>query len=184
MKIYTRTGDKGTTALLGGTRVSKAHYRLEAYGTVDELNSYIGLVRDQEVNKPRRDVLKQIQDRLFTVGATLATAPGKEIKSVPDLHEGDIELLEQAIDEMEQALPPLKNFILPGGHQAVSFCHVARTICRRAERNAVSLNEHEEVADIVIRYLNRLSDYLFVLARKMGQELEAEEVSWRPRSEK
>lgn len=184
MKIYTRTGDKGTTALLGGARVSKAHYRLEAYGTVDELNSYIGLVRDQKVNSARRDLLKQIQDRLFTVGANLATAPGKEVVRVPDLHEGDIELLEQAIDEMEQVLPPLKNFILPGGQQAVSFCHIARTVCRRAERNAVSLNEHEEVADIVIRYLNRLSDYLFVLARKMGQELGVEEVSWHPRSGK
>lgn len=184
MKIYTKSGDKGTTALLGGTRVSKAHLRLEAYGTVDELNSYIGLLRDQEVNQPRRSFLKEIQDRLFTLGSTLATAPDKNVKNVPDLKEDDIDLLEKAMDDMDKELPPLRYFILPGGHQAVSFCHLARTVCRRAERNTVVLHEKEPVAEICIRYLNRLSDYLFVLARKMGQELGAEEVSWRPRGEK
>lgn len=183
MKVYTKTGDKGTTALLGGTRVSKAHLRLEAYGTVDELNSYIGLLRDQEVNSRRRDLLKQVQDRLFTVGAHLATAPDKNVRKVPDLRESDVELLELSIDEMEKDLPPLKYFILPGGHQAVSFCHIARTVCRRTERATVALNEQEAVAEILIRYLNRLSDYLFVLGRKMGQELGVEEVSWRPRED-
>lgn len=184
MKVYTKTGDKGSTALLGGTRVSKAHLRLEAYGTVDELNSYMGLLRDQEVNKDRSELLKQIQDRLFTLGAQLATAPDKNVRKVPDLHDSDLEVLEKAIDQMEEELPPLKYFILPGGHQAVSFCHIARTVCRRTERATVALNEQEEVAEIMIRYLNRLSDYLFVLARKMGQELGAEEVNWRPREEK
>jgi cob(I)alamin adenosyltransferase len=184
MKVYTKTGDKGTTALLGGTRVSKAHLRLEAYGSVDELNSFMGLLRDQEVNQARRELLKQIQDRLFTLGAHLATAPDKQVNRVPDLLDSDIELLEVAIDEMEKDLPPLKNFILPGGHQSVSFCHIARTVCRRTERAAVALNEQEAVVEIIIRYLNRLSDYLFVLGRKMAQELEAEEVSWRPREEK
>ena len=184
MKIYTKTGDKGTTALLGGTRVSKSNHRLEAYGTVDELNSYLGLVRDQEVNQSRRDFLKQVQDRLFTIGSNLATAPGKDVKNVPDLKEEDIELLEKAMDQMDKDLPPLRYFILPGGHQSVSFCHLARTVCRRAERNVVVLHEQEPVAEICFRYLNRLSDYLFVLARKMGQELNAEEVNWRPRGEK
>lgn len=184
MKVYTKTGDKGTTALLGGTRVSKAHLRLEAYGTVDELNSYMGLLRDQEVNKQRSELLKQIQDRLFTVGAQLATAPDKNVRKVPDLHESDLEVLEKAIDQMEESLPPLKFFILPGGHQSVSFCHIARTVCRRTERATVALNEQEAVAEIMIRYLNRLSDYLFVLGRKMGQELGAGEVSWKPREAK
>lgn len=184
MKIYTKTGDKGTTALLGGVRVSKAHQRLEAYGTVDELNSYIGLLCDQEVNSSRQDLLRRIQDRLFTIGSNLATSPTKEVRDLPDLEEEDIRLLEQSIDGMEEDLPPLKSFILPGGHQAVSFCHIARTVCRRAERNVVALNEHEEVGEIIIRYLNRLSDHLFVLARKMSQELGSQEVSWKPGSKK
>ena len=182
MKIYTKTGDKGTTALLGGARVSKAHQRLEAYGTVDELNSYMGLLRDQEVNQSRRNLLKTIQDNLFVLGSNLATVPGKELQKVPVLVQEDVEALEQAIDLMEQELPPLKNFILPGGHQSVSFCHIARTVCRRAERNTVLLAEGEEVPEIVIVYLNRLSDFLFVLARKMSQELKAEEVNWQPRA--
>lgn len=184
MKIYTKTGDKGTTALLGGARVSKAHLRLESYGTVDELNAYMGLVSDQAVNKSRAMLLKQIQDKLFTIGAKLAATPGKEMRNMPVLQEADIELLEQAIDEMEQELPPLKFFILPGGHQSVSFCHLARTVCRRAERHVVRLHEEEEVEQVIIRYLNRLSDYLFVLARSMSQELGAEEISWKPGSEK
>ena len=181
MKIYTKTGDKGTTALLGGTRISKGHLRLEAYGTVDELNAYIGLLRDQEVNSVRRDILKTIQDRLFTLGSNLATAPGKELQKIPSLLEEDVTLLETAIDEMEKELPELKFFILPGGHQSVSFCHIARTVCRRCERNVVLLAEGEEVAEIIIIYLNRLSDFLFVLGRKMAKELSAQEVSWQPR---
>lgn len=182
MKIYTRTGDKGTTALLGGTRVSKSHLRLEAYGTVDELNSYMGLLCDQEVNKNGLEELRYIQDRLFTIGASLATDPGKEVRNNPVLEEADVQLLEKAIDRMEDRLPPLRSFILPGGHQSVSFCHIARTVCRRAERNIVALADVERVEEIIIRYLNRLSDYLFVLARKMGQELGAEEVAWRPKN--
>ncbi|RIJ37001.1 cob(I)yrinic acid a,c-diamide adenosyltransferase [Pontibacter oryzae] len=181
MKIYTKTGDKGTTSLIGGTRVAKSHLRIEAYGTVDELNSYIGLVRDQEVNISRLDVLKEIQDRLFTIGALLATDPEKSKMKTPDLHEEDIALLEQEIDNMTAEVPPLRAFVLPGGHQSVSFCHVARCVCRRAERLAISLQEFSEVEELVIKYLNRLSDYLFALCRKMTQELGAEEVVWKPR---
>lgn len=181
MKIYTKTGDKGTTALIGGTRVAKSDLRIEAYGTVDELNSYIGLVRDQEVNKKRMDILKEIQDRLFTIGALLATDPDKSGMKTPDLHEEDIVLLEQEIDSMTAEVPPLRAFVLPGGHQSVSFCHVARCVCRRAERLAIRLQQVSEVEELVIKYLNRLSDYLFALCRKMTQELGAEEVVWKPR---
>ena len=182
MKIYTKTGDEGTTGLLGGTRVPKSNLRIEAYGTVDELNSYIGLLRDQAVNAHRKDLLKTIQDRLFTIGADLATAPGKDKVVKPDLVDADIALLEGEMDQMEESLPALTSFILPGGHQAVSFAHLARCVCRRAERIAVALNEVESVAPIVLKYLNRLSDFLFVLGRKMAQELDAEEVKWEPRA--
>lgn len=182
MKIYTKTGDKGQTSLIGGRRVSKADLRIDAYGTVDELNSWIGLVRDQAINEVRRDLLKEIQDRLFTVGATLATDPDKAIKrAIPDIISDDIGLLEQAMDAMDTELPPLRTFILPGGHAAVSYCHLARTVCRRAERLVISLNEQSPVDELVLQYLNRLSDYLFVLSRKMAQELSAEEVAWKPR---
>ncbi|WP_143960356.1 cob(I)yrinic acid a,c-diamide adenosyltransferase [Litoribacter populi] len=181
MKIYTKSGDKGTTSLLGGTRVSKAHLRIDAYGTVDELNSCIGLLKDQEVNSKRGDFLKDIQDRLFTIGAALATAPGKENVKRPDIREEDVELLEKAIDEMESHLEPLKNFVLPGGHQAVSFCHLARTVCRRTERCVILLNESEHVDELIATYINRLSDYLFVLGRLMAKELNINEVLWEPR---
>jgi cob(I)alamin adenosyltransferase len=181
MKIYTKTGDKGITSLLGGTRVPKSDLRIDAYGTVDELNSYIGLLRDQPVNTNRTDVLKEIQDRLFTIGADLATVPGKDKVKKPDLHPEDIELLENEMDQMELRLPPLTAFILPGGHTAVSFCHVARTVCRRTERITVELASFEPVSDLVIQYLNRLSDYLFVLGRIMALELDVEEVTWKPR---
>ncbi|WP_242927711.1 cob(I)yrinic acid a,c-diamide adenosyltransferase [Pontibacter vulgaris] len=182
MKIYTKTGDKGTTALIGGTRVAKSHLRIESYGTVDELNSYIGLVRDQEVNKNRADILKEIQDRLFTIGSTLATDPEKAVKmATPDLHAEDIELLEQEIDKYTAEVPPLRSFVLPGGHQSVSFCHVARCVCRRAERLVIRLQEESQVDDLVVIYLNRLSDYLFALCRLMTHELKAEEVAWKPR---
>ncbi|MFD3002535.1 cob(I)yrinic acid a,c-diamide adenosyltransferase [Pontibacter toksunensis] len=181
MKIYTKTGDKGTTSLIGGTRVAKSDLRIEAYGTVDELNSYIGLVRDQEVNRERAYILKEIQDRLFTIGALLATDPAKSKMKTPDLHEEDVTLLEQEIDSMTAGVPPLRAFVLPGGHQSVSFCHVARCVCRRAERITIHLQEHSPVEDLVIIYLNRLSDYLFALCRKMTQQLGAEEVTWKPR---
>lgn len=181
MKIYTKTGDSGTTALIGGTRLSKAHIRIDAYGTVDELNSYIGLLRDQNVNTSRRDLLKEIQDRLFTAGSHLASEPDQTRKKLPDLHEADITLLETEMDAMDAKLPALRAFVLPGGHESVSFGHVARTVCRRAERAVILLHEHEAVEEIVIRYLNRLSDYLFMLCRMMTQELGAEEVAWKAR---
>lgn len=181
MKIYTKTGDEGTTGLLGGTRVPKSNLRIEAYGTVDELNSYVGLLRDQAINEERKDLLKLIQDRLFTIGADLATAPGKDKVVKPDLVEADIDLLESEMDNMEESLPALTSFILPGGHQSVSFAHLARCVCRRAERIAVALNETESVDPIVLKYLNRLSDFLFVLGRKMAQDLDIEEVKWQPR---
>jgi len=181
MKIYTKTGDKGTTALFGGKRVSKADLRIDTYGTVDELNAYIGLMRDQEINQKRKAMLIEIQDRLFTVGSILATEPGNTKVKIPPLFDHDIAFLEKEIDAMDSELPPMKFFVLPGGHVSVSFCHVARTVCRRAERFVIRLNEHEPVDALVIQYLNRLSDYLFVLARKMAHELNAEETPWRPK---
>ena len=181
MKIYTKTGDKGQTSLVGGTRVSKTELRIEAYGTVDELNSYVGLVRDQAVNIDRKELLKEIQDRLFTIGSILASEPEQTKKRIPDLHESDIELLEKAMDEMDTHLEPMRFFILPGGHQAISFGHVARTVCRRAERIVLRLSLESEVNDLVIRYLNRLSDYLFVLCRMMAKDLNIEENAWKPR---
>lgn len=181
MKIYTKTGDKGTTALFGGKRVSKADLRIETYGTVDELNSYVGLVRDQPVNQNRKNILVEIQDRLFTIGSILATEPGNTKVKIPFLLPEDITVLEKEIDAMDAMLPPMKYFVLPGGHQSVSFCHVARTVCRRAERLVIALDTQEKVDAIVIQYLNRLSDYLFMLSRKMSAELNAEEMPWKPR---
>lgn len=181
MKIYTKTGDQGTTALFGGKRVSKADLRIETYGTVDELNSYIGLVRDQPVNQNRKSILVEIQDRLFTIGSILATEPGNTKVKVPSLSLEDVTLLEKEIDAMDAQLLPMKSFVLPGGHQSVSFCHVARTVCRRAERLVIALDATEKTDQLVIQYLNRLSDYLFMLSRKMSAELGAEETAWRPK---
>ena len=188
MKVYTKTGDTGTTALFGGTRVPKHHIRIESYGTVDELNSHIGLIRDQEMNSIYKNVLIEVQDRLFTVGAILATPPEKETlksgeKRLQNLGivETDIEFLENQIDTMEESLPPMTHFVLPGGHTTVSYCHIARCVCRRAERLAVHLNDIEPTDERVIKYLNRLSDYLFVLARKLSYDLKADEVQWIPR---
>lgn len=188
MKVYTKTGDKGTTALFGGTRVPKHHIRIESYGTVDELNSHIGLIRDQDINTLYKNVLIEVQDRLFTVGAILATPPEKETlkNGQPRLQnlgivETDIEFLENEIDTMENALPQMTHFVLPGGHTTVSYCHIARCVCRRAERLAVHLNDMEPTDELVIKYLNRLSDYLFVLARKLTLDLNADEVQWIPR---
>lgn len=182
MKIYTKTGDTGTTSLLGGKRVSKANLRIDAYGTVDELNAFIGLLRDQEINKKREILLKEIQDRLFTIGSILASETGKSTIKRPDLHEEDLTVLEKEIDQMEAKLPALRNFVLPGGHQIVSFCHLARTVCRRTERCIITLMEVEQVDEIIIKYLNRLSDYLFVLSRLIAKELSVEEVTWKPRT--
>lgn len=180
MKIYTKTGDAGTTALFGGKRVSKADLRVDAYGTVDELNSYLGLLRDQDVNKSRKEILITIQEHLFTMGSILATEPGNTRVKVPSLSEDDVVALENAIDKMESNLEPMRFFVLPGGHPSVSFGHIARTVCRRAERLVIGLNDHEGVDPLVIKYLNRLSDYLFVLCRLMTKELGAEEIPWRP----
>lgn len=181
MKIYTKTGDQGTTALFGGKRVSKSDLRIETYGTIDELNAWIGVLRDQEVNRSRHPVLVEIQDRLFTIGSILATEPGNTKVKVPQLTEDDVTFLEKQIDEMDGVLEPMKSFVLPGGAPAVSFGHVSRTVCRRAERLVIALNAVEPVDGIVIRYLNRLSDYLFVLCRLMGKEIGAPETPWRPR---
>ncbi len=181
MKIYTKTGDKGQTSLIGGTRVPKHHMRIEAYGTVDELNSWIGLINDQEIPAETKTILSEIQDRLFTVGASLASEPEKSKMKIPDLHESDIELLEFEIDKMNEVLPEMRFFILPGGHTTISYCHLARCVCRRAERNVIHLHENEFVNELVIKYLNRLSDYLFVLARFLAHDLKVNEIAWKAR---
>jgi cob(I)alamin adenosyltransferase len=182
-KIYTKTGDLGKTSLIGGTKVPKSHIRIEAYGTVDELNSYIGLVSDYSENQEIKTFLKEIQDRLFTVGSSLACDPDKEpLMKIPDLKEEDVKMLEKEIDRMNEALPVMKNFILPGGHVATSTTHITRCVCRRAERLCVNMQEHEVFVDaLVMKYLNRLSDYLFVLARYIGHLLNIEEIVWKPR---
>ena len=178
MKIYTKTGDEGTTSLFGGKRVSKADLRIDSYGTVDELNSWIGVLRDQEINDDRKDILLAIQDRLFTIGSMLATEPGNTKVKVPTLADTDTLDLEKEIDAMEATLPPMRSFVLPGGHPSVSFCHVTRTVCRRAERLVIRLHSVEPMDGLIIKYLNRLSDYLFVLSRKVAHELKAEESPW------
>ncbi|MDP9080522.1 MAG: cob(I)yrinic acid a,c-diamide adenosyltransferase [Bacteroidota bacterium] len=182
MKIYTKTGDKGLTSLIGGTRVAKYHIRIESYGTVDELNSYIGLISDQEISAHDKKILKEIQDRLFTVGASLAADPEKSKMVIPDLYIEDIELLEQEMDKMNETLPELRHFILPGGSNTISYCHIARCVCRRAERITVHLAEESKVDEKVTIYLNRLSDYLFTLARKIAHENKVPENKWMPRS--
>ncbi len=183
IKIYTKTGDKGKTSLIGGTKVPKSHIRIESYGTIDELNSYIGLVSDHINDGHSKITLKEIQDRLFTIGSSLACDPDKEpLMKIPDLKESDVDLLEKEIDSMNEILPPMKNFILPVGHVAVSTTHIARCVCRRAERVCVNMQEQEMfVLPIVIKYLNRLSDYIFVLARYIAHMLEIVEVPWKPR---
>ena len=190
MKIYTKTGDKGTTALFGGTRVPKHHIRIESYGTIDELNSHIGLIRDQDIDQTPKTILIEIQDRLFTVGAILATDPekatlknGKSRLNIPKISDADIKRLEDSMDSMNASLPEMTHFVLPGGHQTVSFCHIARTVCRRAERLASHLNTLEPFQPETLMYINRLSDFLFVLARKLSSELQAEEVKWIPKKE-
>jgi len=179
-KIYTKTGDAGETGLFGGRRLPKSHLRIESYGTVDELNSHLGVVCDSITDDHIRHILSEIQHRLFAIGADLATDPAKR-KSLPDITVADIQLLENEIDKMDGELPVLKNFILPGGHLSVSFCHVARCVCRRAERLVVALDLEEPVEPLVLQYLNRLSDYLFVLARKIGHDAGADEVIWKQR---
>ena len=182
-KIYTKTGDKGKTSLIGGTKVFKSDLRIETYGTVDELNSHIGFVTDYTPDEHQRDVLKQVQDRLFVIGSSLACDPDKETgMHIPDLNEEDIILLEKEIDSMNERLPPMKHFILPGGHAAVSSTHIARCVCRRTERLCVNMQQDELfVEPLIIKYVNRLSDYLFVLARFTAQELHVSEVIWKGR---
>lgn len=182
-KIYTKTGDLGKTSLIGGTKVYKSDIRIESYGTIDELNSFIGLVSDYLHDNPLKLMLKEIQDRLFTVGSSLACDPEKEpLMKIPDLKEEDVKLLESEMDKMNNGLPAMKNFILPGGHVAVSTTHIARCVCRRAERLCVHLMEMGSFIDpLVIKYINRLSDYLFVLARYIGHKLNVEEVVWKAR---
>lgn len=188
MKIYTKTGDKGTTSLFGGTRVPKHHIRIESYGTIDELNSHLGMLRDQKIDEHSHEIILQIQERLFTVGSILATDPakatlksGKQRLDIPRISSEDIELLEQEMDKMNEELPPMTHFVLPGGHQTVSVCHISRCVCRRAERLASALHELEPFEKEVLQYLNRLSDYLFVLARKLSNDLQAEEIQWIPK---
>lgn len=188
MKIYTKTGDKGSTSLFGGTRVPKHHIRINGYGTVDELNSWLGLLRDQEMDTHYREILITIQDQLFTVGAILATDPekaqlksGKERLNIPLISIADVTQLENEMDIMNETMPEMTHFILPGGHTTVSYCHIARTICRRAERMVTLLHENEPVDSMVLTYLNRLSDYLFVLARKLSYDLKADEIKWIPK---
>lgn len=187
MKIYTKTGDAGTTALFGGTRVPKHHIRIQSYGTVDELNSWIGLLYDQIESDLLRRELERIQDRLFTLGSQLATEPAKADKlsarranPLPEITPSDILALEEAMDRMDADLEPMTHFILPGGHPLVSQCHVARTVCRRAERMSTLLNEQEPIPESVLKYLNRLSDYLFILARKLTADLGVVERKWMP----
>ena len=180
-KIYTKTGDKGTTSLIGGTRVPKYHERIEAYGTVDELNAWIGLVRDQEIDKRSKKILLEIQDRLFTMESQLATESDNAAENLPLLQEEDVLLLEKEIDKMNSQLPELTSFILPGGHTTVSYCHLARTVCRRAERLVIKLDTKNTIEPLIIVYLNRLSDYLFVLSRYFSQNFGSKESVWKAR---
>jgi cob(I)alamin adenosyltransferase len=181
MKIYTKKGDSGKTSLIGGTRVPKHHLRIESYGTVDELNSYIGLIRDQDISAQDIEALLEIQDRLFTIGSHLAADPGKSKMVLPELLEADITFLENEIDRMDDLLEEMRSFVLPGGHTVVSYSHIARCVCRRAERIAVQLAEESEVDEKIISYLNRLSDYLFTLSRKLTKDLNAKEIAWVPK---
>jgi cob(I)alamin adenosyltransferase len=179
MKIYTKTGDKGTTALYGGMRLSKADLRIEAYGNVDELNSFLGWVASHIEEKEYSILLQDIQSRLFDIGTHLAAEPGKQNLILPEIPETKITLLEQYIDKMNESLPELKFFILPGGNPAAAVCHVARTVCRRAERGVVRLSETDKIEPILIQYLNRLSDFLFVLARKFAHDANEPEIVWK-----
>ncbi|MBL56518.1 MAG: ATP:cob(I)alamin adenosyltransferase [Flavobacteriales bacterium] len=181
MKIYTKTGDSGETSLLGGTRVSKAELQIESYGTVDELNAYIGLIRDQITQDSIYLELIEIQDRLFTIGSHLANDQEKSKIKLPNIVEEDIERLEKQIDTMNHLIPPMRAFILPGGHTHVSHLHIARCICRRAERKIVQLNHKWEIDPSILKYMNRLSDYLFVLSRKLSKDLGVKEIEWQPR---
>lgn len=181
MKVYTKTGDKGETSLFGGKRVRKYNVRIEAYGTSDELNSWIGLIHSQDIEKDYKKTLEIIQDRIFTLGAQLAADPDKPNLKMPHIVQGDIKLLEDKMDEMDESLPAMTKFTLPGGNTVVSYCHLARTVCRRCERRVIELADNAEVDELIVQYLNRLSDYLFVLGRKLAQDTNAPEVYWEPK---
>lgn len=183
MKIYTKTGDKGQTSLIGGTRVPKDHIRIEAYGTVDELNSWMGVIRDCISDEATKKLIIDIQDKLFTIGSHLASDPEKSKMKLPEITDAHVAVLENEMDAIDKAVPPMKNFVLPGGHLTVSYCHVARCVCRRAERCTIHLSGSAPVDEVIIRYLNRLSDYLFMLSRKLTQDLGAQEIPWTPRVE-
>ena len=178
MKIYTKKGDKGKTQLLGGSMVNKNHIKLECYGTIDELNAFIGNIYDQEIRTFHKDTLFNIQNQLFNLGSIISFDGKKDSIQLPNVKSENIEMMEKAIDTMEESLPMLNNFILPSGHPTTSICHIARTICRRAERNLVALGQHQEIDPLHIQYLNRLSDYLFVLARAILKENNASEIEW------
>lgn len=180
MKIYTKTGDTGSTSLIGGKRVPKYHERIEVYGSMDELISFIGLLRDSYKVEEYQKVLIRIQDRLMVCSSLLASDCEDCQEELPDISDKDIEILEDEIDKMEGSLNPLKSFILPGGHQTVSVCHIVRTICRRVERQTVKLAEHINLNENIIKYLNRLSDFFFVLSRQISKDLTAEEIPWKP----
>ena len=182
MKIYTKKGDKGETGLIGGVRVSKNDLRINAYGTVDELNAHIGMLRDSIRNNEVEVQLLDIQDRLFTAGSLLAVGEKGTSMKLPELMESDITMLETWIDKMDQLLPEMKTFVLPGGHLTVSKCHIARTVCRRAERIIVELSNRVNVDSVILSYFNRLSDYLFTLSRKLSADLNATETPWVPKS--
>jgi cob(I)alamin adenosyltransferase len=181
MKIYTKTGDEGETSLFGGKRVKKFDLRIDAYGTSDELNSWIGLIRDQKIEDRYLKMLLEVQDRIFTLGAQLAADPDKPKLKMPKIAIEDVTQLEKWMDEMDETLPAMTHFTLPGGHPIVSYCHIARCVCRRCERLVIELSEEAAVEPLIIQYLNRLSDFLFVLGRKLGQDLSATEAYWYPR---
>jgi cob(I)alamin adenosyltransferase len=178
-KIYTKGGDKGETSLLGGTRVPKYHDRIEVYGTLDELNSFIGLLRDQPIPDQNRSVLLFIQERIFIAESRLAADQQEHLDRLSVVSSEDVDFLENEIDRMNIGLPELRSFILPGGHPTVSFCHIARTVCRRAERLTIRLSEKYVVDETIIKYLNRLSDYFFVLGRRFSHDLKVGEVLWK-----
>ncbi len=183
-KLYTKTGDKGQTSLLGGKKVSKSHERIESYGNVDELNTFIGLLKDHNgVETKLKHQLYWIQENLFSLGSILAAEPGFKGFEIPGITSIEITQLEQWIDHYSGKVPELRNFILPGGHEAVSLCHVCRTICRRAERSVTKLQETEDVGENILPFLNRLSDYFFILARKIGHDMNVPETPWIPGDE-
>ncbi len=181
MKIYTKTGDKGTTELIGGRRVSKAHIRIEAYGTVDELIAYIGLIRDQNIEAKHRERLIEIQDKLMICASLLAADENAKKLNLPQIIDEDIKNLERYIDEMEEGLPPMRCFVLPGGHTTVSYCHIARTVCRRAERQIIKLQQELPTNEQPLVYINRLSDFIFMLSRRLSNDLNAIEIPWIPK---